>query len=159
MEIWCNESQERYVAAIDKHLLDRFKTFCARERCPMAVVGRAVPEQTLILEDRLYPEGTPQRMPVDIPMAVLFEKPSDDQRPLKRITRTPTVLCQWQDIDLDDAVERVLKMPAVAAKSFLITIGDRSVTGLIHRDQMVGPWASTGFRCCGIVDRLYREWR
>ena len=140
MEIWCNESQERYVAAIDKHLLDRFKTFCARERCPMAVVGQAVPEQTLVLEDRFYPEGTPQRMPVDIPMAVLFEKPSDDQRPLKQITRMPTVPRQWQDIDLDDAVERVLKMPAVASKSFLITIGDRSVGGLIHRDQMVGPW-------------------
>ena len=140
MEIWCNESQERYVAAIDKHLLDRFKAFCARERCPMAVVGRAVPEQILVLEDRLYPEGTAQRMPVNIPMAVLFEKPSDDQRPLKQITRTPTVPCQWQDIDLNDAIERVLKMPAVASKSFLITIGDRSVTGLIHRDQMVGPW-------------------
>ena len=140
MEIWCNESQERYVAAIDKRLVDRFKAFCEHERCPMAVVGEATQDQTLVLEDCLYPEGTWQRTPVDIPMTVLFEKPSDDKRPLRKTTHAPMVSCEWQDIDLNDAVERVLKMPAVASKSFLITIGDRTVTGLIHRDQMVGPW-------------------
>ena len=140
MEIWCNESQERYVAAIDKNFLDKFTEFCARERCPMAVVGEATQEKTLILEDYRYPTDSLQRTPVNMPMAVLFEKLPDDKRPLKTIARNDVGACRWQDIDLNDAVERVLKIPAVASKSFLITIGDRSVTGLICRDPMVGPW-------------------
>ena len=140
MEIWCNESQERYVAAIDGNFLDAFRQFCERERCPMAVIGKATSQKTLVLKDSCYSEGTLQHMPINMPMEVLFEKLPDDTRPLKTMARDAINPCKWQDIDLNDAIERVLKMPAVASKSFLITIGDRSVTGLICRDQMVGPW-------------------
>ena len=135
MEIWCNESQERYVAAIDKIQLSEFKKICARERCPWAKVGEATQETILILEDK----HTSTQRPIEMPMAVLFAKPSDDKRSLKTIVYPDLMHDDWHDINIDDALERVLKMPAVASKSFLITIADRSVGGLICRDQMVGP--------------------
>ena len=141
MGIWCNESQERYVAAIDERLLDEFTEICRRERCPMAVIGKATDEKQLILEDTSSSHiDTIERTPVDMPMSVLFPEPVADHRPLKSPAHYDVGSCNWQDIDLEDAVERVLKMPAIASKDFLITIGDRSVTGLICRDQMVGPW-------------------
>ena len=140
-EIWCNESQERYVAAIDNRLMDEFIEICQRERCPMAVIGKATEDKQLILEDTFSSDrGTMRRTPVNMPMSVLFPEPVADNRPLKSPARYDVGSCNWQDIDLEDAVERVLKIPAVASKGFLITIGDRSVTGLICRDQMVGPW-------------------
>ncbi|MBC6413322.1 MAG: phosphoribosylformylglycinamidine synthase [Chromatiales bacterium] len=135
MSIWCNESQERYVAAIARDKLDEFEKICVRERCPMAVVGEATEDRTLLLENDFA--SSPE---IEIPMSVLFAEPSDDTRALTKVAYCNDGAGNLSGIDIAEAVERVLKMPAVAAKSFLITIGDRSVTGLICRDQMVGPW-------------------
>ncbi len=137
MEIWCNEAQERYVAAVAADKLDEFIGFCRRERCPVALLGRATAARRLVVTDRLL-----GRDAVCMPMSVLF----GDAPRSSRSVATPSVVATdaraatTDDVRLDDAVERVLKMPAVASKSFLITIGDRSVTGLVARDQMVGPW-------------------
>ncbi|MDP2017914.1 phosphoribosylformylglycinamidine synthase [Hydrogenophaga sp.] len=132
-EIWCNESQERYVLAIAPESLDTFKAFCERERCPFAVIGVATEERQLVLAD----EG--QQSPVDMPMNVLLGKPPKMHRDVKTVARTPTPL-DLTDVDLQKAVIDVLSHPTVASKRFLITIGDRTVGGLSHRDQMVGPW-------------------
>ncbi len=134
MEIWCNESQERYVLAIAPGDLPRFDAMCARERCPYAVVGTATAERTLLVEDAL--DGTE---PVNIPMQVLLGKPPRMQRNTRRQPSAFPSL-STDRIDLAEAVQRVLALPAVASKSFLITIGDRSVGGLTVRDQFVGPW-------------------
>ncbi|MFP5306366.1 MAG: phosphoribosylformylglycinamidine synthase, partial [Gammaproteobacteria bacterium] len=133
MEIWCNEAQERYVLAIAPDSLARFAALCARERCPYAVVGEATAEQRLLVDDRI--EGQPA---VDMPMEVLLGKPPR----MKRVTqRQPSRFPPLQvPTRIAEAVERLLRLPAVASKSFLITIGDRSVGGLTVRDQMVGPW-------------------
>ncbi|HVS58506.1 MAG TPA: phosphoribosylformylglycinamidine synthase [Candidatus Saccharimonadales bacterium] len=134
LEIWCNEAQERYVLGIQKQDLPRFKALCERERCPFAVVGTTTQEQQLVVHDALF-----DNRPVDLPMATLFGKPP-------KMTRNITSSAMKQpafiraDIDVHGAVERVLKIPAVGSKKFLITIGDRSVGGLVVRDQMVGPW-------------------
>ena len=132
-EIWCNESQERYVLAIAPESLEQFKAFCERERCPFAVVGVATEERQLQLVD----EG--QESPVDMPMDVLLGKPPKMHRDVKTVQR------QFQPMDLtgvslEKAVIDVLSHPTVASKRFLVTIGDRTVGGLTHRDQMVGPW-------------------
>ncbi|MDP3812964.1 MAG: phosphoribosylformylglycinamidine synthase [Hydrogenophaga sp.] len=132
-EIWCNESQERYVLAIAPESLDTFKAFCERERCPFAVIGVATEERQLVLAD----EG--QQRPVDMPMNVLLGKPPKMHRDVKTVARTPTPL-DLTGVDLQKAVIDVLSHPTVASKRFLITIGDRTVGGLSHRDQMVGPW-------------------
>ena len=134
MEIWCNESQERYVLAIAPQDVERFAQICVRERCPVAVVGVATAEQQLIVEDTLE-----QNLPVDLPMPVLLGKPP---RMKRNSTRSPSrfAALPTATIDLAEAVDRVLCLPAVASKQFLITIGDRSVGGLTVRDQMVGPW-------------------
>src|SRR5690606_4007107 len=132
-EIWCNESQERYVLAIAPQLLAVFKGFCERERCPFAVIGVATDERQLVLAD----EG--QASPVDMPMNVLLGKPPTMQRVVKCVARTPAPL-NLTGVDLQKAVIDVLSHPTVASKRFLITIGDRTVGGLSHRDQMVGPW-------------------
>lgn len=134
LEIWCNESQERYVLAIAKDSQQQFEAFCQRERCPMAILGEATVGQDLELTDALLQES-----PVNLPMDVLFEKAP----PLKRVLKDPLYHAEplkLQGIKLNEAIKRVLQFPAVADKSFLITIGDRSVTGLVARDQMVGPW-------------------
>ncbi len=133
LEIWCNESQERYVMAVEPEHLARFEAICQRERCPFAVVGEATAAMHLQLTDRHF-----GNVPVDMPMSVLFGKPPRMSREIQRksVTHPPLQL----DITVPEAVERVLQMPAVASKSFLITIGDRSVTGMVARDQMVGPW-------------------
>ncbi len=133
LEIWCNESQERYVLAVEPEHLARFEAICARERCPFAVVGEATAEQHLTLADSHFGNA-----PVDLPMSVLFGKPPKMQREVTRLA--PTLLPPSLDVSLPDAVERVLQLPAVASKQFLITIGDRTVTGMVARDQMVGPW-------------------
>ncbi len=134
LAIWCNESQERYVLAIAPEDLPRFEAICRRERCPYAVVGEATSEKHLLLNDRHF-----DAKPVDLPMSVLFGKPPKMHRVAER-HQGATQSFATADIDLNDAAERVLKHPAVASKSFLITIGDRSVTGMVARDQMVGPW-------------------
>ncbi|AMX02101.1 phosphoribosylformylglycinamidine synthase [Microbulbifer thermotolerans] len=134
LEIWCNESQERYVLAVMPGDLPRFQQICERERAPFAVVGEAIEEKRLLLNDKEF-----DAKPVDLPMSVLFGKPPRMHRVAeKRVVETKEF--ETAGIDLNEAAERVLRLPTVASKNFLITIGDRSVTGQVARDQMVGPW-------------------
>ncbi len=139
-EIWCNESQERYVLAIAPASLAQFQAFCERERCPFAVVGVATQERQLVLADAdsTSPVGA-EISPVNMPMNVLLGKPPKMQRDVHTVKRQFKAL-ELGDVKLQDAVISVLSHPTVASKRFLITIGDRSVGGLSHRDQMVGPW-------------------
>jgi phosphoribosylformylglycinamidine synthase len=132
-EIWCNESQERYVLAIAPESLAQFQALCERERCPFAVIGVATEERQLQLVD----EG--KESPVDMPMNVLLGKPPKMHRDVKTVARTFKPL-DLTGVELQKAVIDVLAHPTVASKRFLITIGDRAVGGLTHRDQMVGPW-------------------
>ncbi len=132
MQIWCNEAQERYVLAIAAEDEPRFRQICERERCLFAVLGTISDDGRLRVQDSLL-----QDTPVDMPLDVLLGKPPRMQRHVVRRAAAPVPL---PDISLDEAVRRVLRLPSVASKSFLITIGDRSVTGLVARDQMVGPW-------------------
>ncbi|MFY9185030.1 phosphoribosylformylglycinamidine synthase, partial [Limnohabitans sp.] len=132
-EIWSNESQERYVMAIAPESLEQFKAFCERERCPFAVVGVATEERQLVLEDK------GQESPVDMPMDVLLGKPPKMHRDVKTVVRQSPAM-DLTGVSLQQAVIGVLSHPTVASKRFLITIGDRAVGGLTHRDQMVGPW-------------------
>ena len=134
LEIWSNESQERYVMAISPDRMVEFERICKRERCPYAVVGTATAEHHLTLGDSHF-----DNKPVDLPMNVLFGNTPQMHRSIHRVA------VQQDDfdcikIDTYDAVHRVLSLPAVASKSFLITIGDRSITGMVAQDQMVGPW-------------------
>jgi phosphoribosylformylglycinamidine synthase len=133
MAIWCNEAQERYVLAVAADRLEVFAAICARERCPWAMVGETTTERRLLVSDRMFGNA-----PVDMPVEVLLGKPPRMTRSVERISRRgdalPTVT------DLREAALRVLQLPAVADKTFLVTIGDRSVGGLTARDQMVGPW-------------------
>jgi len=133
MEIWCNEAQERYVLAVNADRIELIEKICARERCPYAVVGEAKTEQRLLVDDG---SGT---APVDMPMPVLLGKSPRLQRNTKRAP-TRFEAFDHRAIDLAEAAQRVLRLPAVAAKTFLISIGDRTVGGLTVRDQMVGPW-------------------
>ena len=133
-EIWCNESQERYVMAVPPEKLAEFDAICKRERAPYAVVGVATEEDHLTLTDSHFDDK-----PIDMPLEVLLGKPPKMSRDVT------TQVCNGEaldtsDISLDDAAMRILSLPTVADKGFLITIGDRSVTGLVARDQMVGPW-------------------
>lgn len=133
-EIWSNESQERYVIAVPQEKMETFDEICKRERCPYAVVGTAVAERELTLTDSHF-----GNTPVDMPLDVLLGKPPRmirDNRSEKR-PLTPTTL---NSRSVAEVAKRVLANPSVADKTFLITIGDRSVTGMIARDQMVGPW-------------------
>jgi phosphoribosylformylglycinamidine synthase len=137
-EIWSNESQERYVLAIAPASLDLFKSFCQRERCPFAVVGVATEERQLVVTDDLAAdEGL--KHPVSMPMNVLLGKPPKMHRDVSSVQRHTTPM-NLTGVSLQDAVLNVLSHPTVASKRFLITIGDRTVGGLTHRDQMVGPW-------------------
>ncbi len=135
LEIWCNEAQERYVLALDPNGWDRFEALCTRERCPMAIVGKTTEDLQLTVTDRTFPE-----QPVDLPLRVLFGHPPRMQRAGRRMTRPGELAWDPEGIPLEEAVDRVLRLPAVADKSFLITIGDRSVGGLVAREPMVGPW-------------------
>lgn len=134
MEIWCNESQERYVMAVAAERLDEFKQLCERERCPYAVVGEATDEEHLLLGDAHFNNN-----PIDIPMPLLFGRPPRMLRDVKHLPFHKPEL-DFSQVDLKDAAMRVLRLPTVANKTFLITIGDRSITGQVNRDQMVGPW-------------------
>ena len=134
LEIWCNEAQERYVLAIASEYLAKFESICQRERCPYAVVGESTEEEYISLTDRDF-----DNHPIDLPMSVLFGKPPKMHRDIGRKQAVTTEFSS-ADIDIEEAVRRVLRHPAVASKSFLITIGDRSITGMVSRDQMVGPW-------------------
>ena len=133
MEIWCNEAQERYVLAVPKEDLDVFDAIATRERCPYAVVGEATADKQLIVNDSDL-DGTA----VDMPLATLLGKPPRMEREFVSRPRE-TEPFDHRSVDLAGAIERVLRFPAVASKKFLITIGDRSITGLVGRDQMVGP--------------------
>ena len=134
LEIWCNESQERYVLGIDIDRVDEFQAICERERCPWAIVGEATEDQHLLVGD-----ADNDTNPVDMPLSLLLGKPPKMLRDVHHQTFQKPAL-DLTGITAKDALERVLKLPAVASKNFLITIGDRSITGLVARDQMVGPW-------------------
>jgi phosphoribosylformylglycinamidine synthase len=160
-EIWCNESQERYVMAIAPESLDAFKAICERERCPFSVVGVTTDEKQLVLADTNQPVrpepvegflkastssarteilvGRTDSFPVDMPMNVLLGKPPKMTRDVKTVKRQIPAL-NLMGVDLQKAVIDVLAHPTVASKRFLITIGDRTVGGFTHRDPMVGPW-------------------
>jgi phosphoribosylformylglycinamidine synthase len=163
-EIWCNESQERYVLAIAPESLELFKSFCERERCPFAVVGVATEDRQLVVADEpLSPqgrgsdsqpveqsqgnflpplpqgEGRGEGRPVNMPMNVLLGKPPKMHRDVKSVQRQFATI-DLTGVDLEQAAIQVLASATVASKRFLITIGDRTVSGLTHRDQMVGPW-------------------
>ena len=137
-EIWSNESQERYVLAIAPESLDLFKSFCDRERCPFAVVGVATEERQLVLSDELTADES-LKQPVNMPMNVLLGKPPKMHRDVTSVQRNITPI-DLTGVSLQESILSVLSHPTVASKRFLITIGDRTVGGLTHRDQMVGPW-------------------
>ena len=144
LQIWCNEAQERYVLSVLPENLDTFSALCERERCPFAVVGTATDDGHLQVRDDLYGNN-----PVDLPLNVLLGKPPKTTRRDETVrpsenTKTGFSGCQ---IDLKEAAYRVLRLPAVAAKNFLITIGDRSVGGLTARDQMVGRYQTPVADC------------
>ena len=134
MEIWCNEAQERYVLAVSSTEIDAFGAICERERCPFSVVGEATKEQNLVVGD-----GHFDNTPIDMPMDVLLGKPPKMRRDVKHRSVAKEDF-SLSDIDITEAAKRVLALPTVASKNFLITIGDRTVTGMVARDQMVGPW-------------------
>ncbi|KXK57872.1 MAG: phosphoribosylformylglycinamidine synthase [Chlorobi bacterium OLB7] len=134
MEIWCNEAQERYVLAIRADAIAVFEELCRRERAPFAVRWTATEERQLLLEDSTF-----GNRPIDMPMEVLLGKPPKMHRVANHLERHFPPFTT-ETIDLNEAAERVLKFPAVADKSFLITIGDRTITSMVVRDQMVGPW-------------------
>ncbi|KAA8995709.1 phosphoribosylformylglycinamidine synthase [Affinibrenneria salicis] len=134
LEVWCNESQERYVLAVAPEQLSVFDAICRRERAPYAVIGEATEEQHIILNDRHF-----DNQPIDLPLDILLGKTPKMLRDVATLQAEGAIL-KRDDIYLADAVERVLHLPVVAEKTFLITIGDRTVTGMVARDQMVGPW-------------------
>ncbi|HET8732061.1 MAG TPA: phosphoribosylformylglycinamidine synthase [Moraxellaceae bacterium] len=134
VEVWCNEAQERYVLAVSPDRLAEFEAICARERCLYAVLGEATEIQELKVDDPHFGNH-----PVNMPMQVLLGK---TPRMTRKVSRQTLIQKSFdlQGVTLGEAAERVLRLPAVASKSFLITIGDRSITGLVAREQMVGPW-------------------
>ena len=141
LQIWCNEAQERYVLSVLPENLDTFSALCERERCPFAVVGTATDDGHLQVRDDLYGDN-----PVDLPLNVLLGKPPKTTRRDETVRPSEKAFSGSQ-IDLKEAAYRVLRLPAVAAKNFLITIGDRSVGGLTARDQMVGRYQTPVADC------------
>ena len=149
MEIWSNEAQERYVLAVGSDKLDAFRALCERERCPYAMVGEATEERHLVLDDPYFSENKHRatdpalaaRMarPIDMDLSVLLGKPPKMQRDVIHLKRKFKRF-RTRELDLKEAAYRVLRLPTVADKTFLITIGDRTVSGMVCRDQMVGPW-------------------
>ena len=134
MELWCNESQERYVLIVDAAKIDDFSAIARRERCPFAVIGEIDDTGVLVLEDKLHGSR-----PVDLPLEVLLGKAPKMLRDVRRV-KPPQASFATDKLDLREAAYRLLRFPAVADKTFLISIGDRTVGGMISRDQMVGPW-------------------
>ncbi|TAN08357.1 MAG: phosphoribosylformylglycinamidine synthase [Rhodanobacteraceae bacterium] len=150
MQIWCNEAQERYVMDVHPHDLARFQALCERERCPFAVVGTATARERLVVTRGGHaPHANPlartgkrhgRTTVIDMELAMLLGKPPRVERDATRVKPQLDIVPDLTGIVLDDAIDRVLRMPAVADKAFLIHIGDRSVGGLCARDQLVGPW-------------------
>lgn len=147
MQLWCNESQERYVLGLPADRVADFAAICERERCPFAVVGYATAEERLVVGygatvEAVYGAGADANADwsIDLPMDLLFGKPPKMHRDTRRPPPAPWPALQWNGLDLHQAALRVLAHPTVAAKQFLVTIGDRSVGGLTARDQMIGPW-------------------
>ena len=134
LELWCNESQERYVLCIAPEAIGRFGEFCARERCPVAVVGEITADGLLVVGDRLTGEA-----PVEMPIEVLLGKTPRMTRTAGR-RRRPREPLATASIDIREAAYRLLRLPTIADKTFLITIGDRTVGGMVSRDSLVGPW-------------------
>jgi len=134
LEIWCNESQERYVMAIAPERMDVFEEICKRERAPFAVIGEATEAEHLTMTDEHFGNN-----PIDLPLNVLLGKPPKMHRDVKSQRADGEALVR-DEIKLNEAAKRLLRLPSIAEKTFLITIGDRTVTGLVARDQMVGPW-------------------
>ncbi len=134
LELWCNEAQERYVLAVAPERVADLEALCARERCPMAVVGHATEEPQLVVDDPLLGEA-----PIDLPLEVVLGRPPRMERHATH-AEPGGVPFDAESLDVGEAVSRVLRLPAVADKTFLVTIGDRTVTGLVARDPMVGPW-------------------
>jgi phosphoribosylformylglycinamidine synthase len=134
LEIWCNEAQERYVLAVDSAELAAFEALCRRERCPYAIVGKARSDGRLVVTDSHFED-----VPIDMPLSVLLGKPPRMVRRAEHSASSPTPV-DLATIKLEEAASRVLRFPAVADKTFLVTIGDRTVGGLVARDQMVGPF-------------------
>lgn len=145
MEIWSNESQERYVIAIYPDKIEQFEAICKRERCLYAIVGVATKEQELVVNDTVFANN-----PVDMPLNVLLGKPPKMHRSAQS-RLIPQAGFETAVLNFDDVTERLLSLPTIASKKFLITIGDRSITGMVTRDQMVGPWqvpvANAGITC------------
>ncbi|WP_299807359.1 phosphoribosylformylglycinamidine synthase [uncultured Shewanella sp.] len=134
LEIWCNESQERYVMSIAPENIELFTQICQRERAPFAVVGVATEEKELVLSDEHF-----ENHPIDLPLEVLLGKAPKMSRDVVSAKANSAALDQ-AGIEVQEAAHRLLRLPTIAEKTFLITIGDRTVTGLVNRDQMVGPW-------------------
>ncbi len=141
MAVWCNESQERYVLAVAPESVEHFSHLCQRERAPFAILGTAIKEQHLTLNDELF-----NNKAVDLPLSVLLGKMPGIQRNVQTKTQTYDEF-KTEGLDIKEAVHRILHLPAVADKHFLITIGDRSISGLVARDQMVGPWQTPVADC------------
>lgn len=134
LELWCNESQERYVLGIDAAALAQFEAICVRERCPYAVVGESTLDGELCVHDTHFNND-----PINLPLDVLLGKPPKMQREFER-QAIPADPLQLTGIEVETALHRVLQFPAVASKQFLITIGDRSITGMVACQPMIGPW-------------------
>ncbi|QSX79692.1 phosphoribosylformylglycinamidine synthase [Agrilutibacter solisilvae] len=143
MQLWCNESQERYVLGLPAERVAQFAALCERERCPFAVVGYATAEEHLVVgygATVANARESGRDWPIDLPMDLLFGKAPKMHRDTRRPPAAPWPALDWQGLDLHEAALRVLAHPTVAAKQFLVTIGDRTVGGLTARDQLVGPW-------------------
>jgi phosphoribosylformylglycinamidine synthase len=153
LEAWCNEAQERYVLAIAPENLSAFEEICERERCPFAVVGVAEEKPHLTLNDGAASGGTA----IDLPLQVLFGKPPKMERAFMR-TAIAAAPLDLAGVTIADAVERLLRLPAIASKSFLITIGDRSITGMVVQDQMVGPWQVPVADCAVTLGAYESHW-
>jgi len=154
LEVWCNESQERYVLAVSPEKLAQFDALCQRERAPYAVIGEATEELHLTLNDSHF-----DNKPIDMPLDVLLGKTPKMTRDVSTLKAKGEPLAR-EAITVADAVHRVLHLPTVAEKTFLITIGDRTVTGMVARDQMVGPWQIPVANCAvttASLDSYYGE--
>jgi len=134
MEVWCCEAQERYVLAIRPEDRERFEALCERERCPVAFIGMTRDDERLVLHDEHFGNN-----PIDMDIRVLLGKPPRMMREVKH-TKEAAAPLDLSGVTPEEALLRVLRLPAVADKTFLITIADRSVTGMVHRDQMVGRY-------------------
>lgn len=151
MGVWCNESQERYLLAINPEQLDTFINFCKRERALYAVLGEATEAEQLVLNDAHF-----NNKAIDIPMSVLLGKMPTTKRSTVS-TKTKTTDFDTSSLDLEETINRVLHLPTVASKNFLITIGDRSISGLVVRDQMVGPW-QVPVADCAVTSSSYYDY-